>query len=161
MESYFRRFFIGHLLVLIIVACTIFYFGKSKLIATLLFVGLIEFLLYYLDAKYLPKRRAELTNELIELFKAEPFSEGVLKFRMGAIDFFVTVEVDFKKGLQLANIETVEFHIPKAQSKYLSTEPELEFREDKIAGIQTYNFYQTSGEGLKLAKENLEQMFKK
>lgn len=161
MESYFKRFFIGHLLVLIIVACTVVYFGKLQVIVILLFVGLIEFLFYYLDAKYLPKRRAELTNELIETFKAEPFSEGVLKFKMGTIDFFFKVEIDFKLGLQFSNIETVKFYIPKTQIKQLSTKPELELMEDKINGIQTLNFYQTSGSELKLGKENLEKMIKR
>lgn len=73
MESYFKRIFIGHLLVLIIVACTIFYLGKSHAIAILLFVGLIEL-------------------------------------------------------------------------------------EDKIDGIQTFNFYQSGGSELKLARKYLEEM---
>ena len=161
MEAYFKRFFIGHLLILVIVAFAILFLGGSRLIAILLLVGLIEFLFYYLDTKYLPKRRTEITNELVETFKAEPFSEGVLKFKMDTIDFFVKVEIDFKQGLQLANIETVSFHIPITQLDQVSVKPGYELMEDKINGIQTYDIYQTNGSGLRFAKEGLEKMIKR
>ncbi|MGM0582711.1 MAG: hypothetical protein ACQETL_18685 [Bacteroidota bacterium] len=160
MEAYFKRFFIGHLLILVIVAFAILFLEGSRLIPILLFVGLIEFLFYYLDTKYLPKRRTEITNELVETFKAEPFSEGVLKFKMDTIDFFVKVEIDFKQGLQLANIETVRFHIPITQIDQLSVKLGHELMEDKINGIQTYDIYQTNSSGLRFAKEDLEKMIK-
>ena len=161
MEAYFKRFFIGHLLILVIVAFAILFFGGSRVIAILLFAGLIEFLFYYLNTKYLPKRKTEIINELIDTFKAEPFSEGVLKFKMNAIDFFVKVEIDFKQGLQLANIETVRFHIPITQIDQLTIKPGRELREDIIDGIQTYDIYQTNGSGLRSAKEDFEKMIKR
>ncbi len=161
MEVYFKRFFIGHLLILVIVAFAVLFLGGLRLIAILLFVGLIEFLFYYLDTKYLPKRRAELTNELIEIFKAEPLSEGILKFKIRTIDFFVKIEIDFKQGLQIANVETIQFHVPRTQIDRLSAKPEFELMEDKIDGTQTYDVYQTNGPGLKLAKEDLEKMIKR
>ena len=161
MEDYLKRFFVGHFLILVIVAFVIFFFGASQLIAILLFVGFMEFLFYYLDSKYLPKRRVELTNELIETFKAEPFSEGVLKFKIETIVFFAKIEVDFKLGLQGANVETIRFHIPRTQVDRLSPKPGFKLREDKIDGIQTYYIYQTNGSGLNLAKENLEKMIKR
>jgi hypothetical protein len=158
MEGYFKRFFTGHLLILMIVACAILYFDKSQAIAILLFVSLIEFLFYYLDAIYLPKRRAKLTDELIEIFNAEPFSEGVLKFKLGTIDFFVKIKIDFKQGLQLANFEAVSFHVPRTQINKISVRHKLNLLEDKINGIQTYDIYQTNGSGLNHAKEELEKI---
>ena len=158
MEDYFKRFFIGHFLILVIVALAITYSGGSRLIAILLVVGLIEFLFYYLDSKYLSKRKAEITNELMKTFGAEPFSEGIMKFKIGPIDFFVETEVDFKLGLQLANIETIKFHLPRNQVDQLSTTPEFELVEDEIDGIKTYGVYQTDIAGLKLAKEKLKEM---
>ena len=156
MVGYFKRFFIGHFLILIIAVCISFYIGPSGLVA--IFVLLFEFLIYFLDLKYLSKRKTELANKLIEIFKAEPVSEGVMKFNIDTFDLYAEIEVDFKLGLQIANVETVRFHIPRNQIDRLSTKPGLELKEDKINGIQTYNVYQTHGMGLKLAKEKLEKM---
>ncbi|MEQ9438788.1 MAG: hypothetical protein RIG62_07050 [Cyclobacteriaceae bacterium] len=160
MEVYFKRFFIGHLLILVIVAFAILFLGGTRLIAILLFVGLIESLFYYLDTKYFPKRRTEITNELIETFKAESISEGVLKFKMDTIDFFVKVEIDFKQSLQLANIDTVKFHIPITQIDELSVKPGQELTENKIDGVQTYEIHQINSSELKFAKEGLKNMIK-
>ena len=157
MEGYFKGFFIGHFLILIIVGISL-YFGLS-LVAIIIGFLLFEFLLYLLDKKYLPKRKTEITNQLIEIFNAEPFTEGVMKFEIDTIDFFVEIEVDFKLGFQtLANIETVRFHIPRNQIDQLSTKPRFELKENKIDRIQTYNVYETDGMGLKLAKEKLKKM---
>ena len=111
-----------------------------------------------LDVKYLPKRKTELANKLIEIFQAEPISEGVMKFKIEAFDLFAEILVDYKLGLQLANVETVRFHIPRNQIDQLPTKPGFELKENKIDGIQTYNVYETDGMGLKLAKEELEKM---
>ncbi len=157
MESYFKRFFIWHFLILI-TGVFISSFTGQPLITVFAFVILLELLLYFLDAKYLPKRKTELANKLIEIFKAEPFSKGVLKFKIGAFDLFAEIEVDFKLGFQIANVETVRFHIPRNQIDRLATKPGFELKEDKIDGIQTYNMYQTDGMGLKRAKEKLEKM---
>ncbi len=112
----------------------------------------------FILAKHLPKRRDELTNELIQTFNAEPFSAGVMKFKIGKIDFFAEIVVDFKLGFQIANVETIKFHIPRTQIEQLSKKPEFVLIEDNIDEIQTYNIYQTSGSGLKLAKGKLEKM---
>ena len=158
MERYFKKFFLGHLLVFIIAVFACLYFSKSPVIIILLFVGLIELLAYNHDAKYLPKRRDELTNKLIQTFNAEPFSAGVMKFKIGKIDFFAEIVVDFKLGFQIAHVETIKFHIPRTQIEQLSKKPEFVLIEDNIDEIQTYNIYQTSGSGLKLAKGKLEKM---
>jgi hypothetical protein len=158
MGEYFKRFFIGNLLILVIVAFAIFYFGGSQIIAILLFVVLIEFLFYYLDSKYLPERKARITNELIKTFKAKPFSDGILKFKIESNDFFAETIVDFKLGLQIANIETIKFHLPRNQVNQLSIPPEFELVEDEIDGIKTYGVYQTNRAGLKLAQEKLREM---
>jgi hypothetical protein len=161
MEAYFKRFFIGHLIILLIVGVAILFFGGSRLIAILLFVGLVEVLFYYLDTKYLPNKRAELSNKLIEIFKAEPFSEGILRFKIRTIEFFAKIVIDFKKGLQLASIETIEFHIPKTQIDQLLLKPGHELIDDQINGIQTYGIYQTNAIELKLVKEDLEKMVRR
>jgi len=158
MEGYLKRFFVGHLLALIMIACAIFYFGIAQIFPVLLFIGFIEGLFYYLDTKYLPKRKAALTNKLIDTFQAEPLSVGVLKFKLDTIDFFVKIKVDFKQGLQLANIETINFHVPKTQINKFSIKHKHNLLEDTINGIQTYGIYQTNGSGLSLAKEELEKL---
>ena len=157
MESYFKRFFIGYYLIAIVVGIS-FYVGLLSLGVIIVGVLLFEFLIYFLDAKYLPKRKTELANRLIEIFNAEPFSKGVMKFQMEAFDLFAEIEVDYKLGLQLANVETVRFHIRRNQIDRLPTKPGFELKENKIDGIQTYNVYETDGMGLKLAKEELEKM---
>ncbi len=161
MEAYLKQFFIGHLLILVIIALAIHFFGGSQIIAVLLLVGLIEFLFYYLNTKYFPKRRTEITNELIETFKAEPFSKGVLKFKMDSIDFFVKIEIDFKRGLQFANTETIGFYLPTTQIDQLPERPKHKLAEDKIDGIQTYEIYKINGSELGLAKERLKDIIKR
>jgi len=117
----------------------------------------MELLFYYLDSKYLPKKRAELMRALVETFQAKPFSEGVVKFKIKTIDLFARIELDFP-DLYLANVETIGFHIPRNQVDRLSEKPVSELKEDKIDGIETYRFYETIESELKLAKENLEKM---
>lgn len=87
MEGYFKWFFIGHFLILIILAGISIYTGLS-LVAIIATALLFEFLLYLLDGKYLSKRKAELAGKLTEVFHAEPVSEGVMKFKIDTIDFF-------------------------------------------------------------------------
>ncbi len=158
MEGYLKRFFVGHLLALIMIACAIFYFGISQVFPVLLFIGFIECLFYYLDTKYLPKRKAALTNKLIDTFQAEPLSEGVLKFKLDTIDFFVKIKIDFKQGLQLANIETIKFHIPRTQINKLSLKDKHNLSEDTINEVQTYCIYKTDGSELSHAKEALRKL---
>ena len=153
-----KRFFVGHFLILVVAVGIGLYIGIS-LITILIFVLLLELLIYFLDVKYLPKRKTELANKLIELFKAEPVSEGVLRFKIDTFDFYVETEVDFKLGIaQIANAETVKFHIPKNQIDRLSIKPGFVLKEDKVNEIQTYNVYQSDGQGLIPAKEELEKM---
>ena len=81
-----------------------------------------------------------------------------MKFKINKIDFFAEIIVDFKLGFQIANVETIRFHIPRTQINRLSTKPGFELTEDKINGIQTYDVYETNGLDLKLAKNKLEKM---
>lgn len=161
MEVFLKRFFIGHLLILVIVTFSILFLGGIRIIAILLFVGLIETLFYYLDTKYLPKRITEIKNKLIETFKAESIFEEVLKFKMDTIDFFGKIEIDFNHGLQIANIETIGFHLPIDQINQFSGKPLHELTEDKIDGIQTYEIYKTNCSELRSAKEDLKNMIKR
>lgn len=158
MEIYFKKFFVGHFFVLVMVALAVLFMGGIQLTVALLFALLMEGLFYFLNTKYLPKRRIELTDELVRIFEAEPFSEGVLKFKAGTIDLFVKIMIDFKQGLQLADTETVQFHIPADQIGRLSKKQTLNFVKDHINGIPTYIMYRTNGYRLKNAKEDIENM---
>lgn len=158
MVDFFKRFFIGHFLILVIVALAIMYFGGSELIAIFLVAVLIESLFYFLDVKFLPKRKAEIANKLIKTFGAEQLLEGIIKFKIGSIEFYAETVVDFKLGLQLANFETVRFHVARNQIDQLSTISGFELKENSIDKIQTYVVYETDVEGLKLAQEKLEKM---
>lgn len=158
MESYYRKFFVGHLLALLIVACTIIYFGKSEAIAILLFVSLMECLFFYLDIKYLPQRRAEIASKLNKIFKAKEVKGGVMKFKINAFDLFAKVEIDLKQNLQFANAEAISFYVPEHQMDHLSPKPGFTFVKDNIEGEQTYRVYQTDGKGLEEAKEKLKSM---
>lgn len=160
MENYLKRFFIGHLLILVIVVCAIRFLEGTGLIAALIFAGLLESLFYYLDTKYLPRRRTEIKNELIDTFRAESISEGILRFKIDTIDFFVKVEIDIKQTLQLANMETIRFYIPITQIDKLSVKPGSELKEDKIGGVHIYEIYQENSSGLSFAKEVLKNMIK-
>lgn len=158
MESYLKRFFIGYFLILVVAVGIGQYMGIS-LITIIVVVLLLELLIYFLDAKYLPKRKTELAKKIIEIFNAEPVSEGVLRFKFDTFDFYAETEVDFRPVIVLiANVETVKFHIPKSQIDRLPISPGFELKEDKVNGIQTYSVYQSDGNGLLFAKEKLERM---
>lgn len=133
-----------------------FYFGIS-LVAIITGFVFLELLIYYLDSNYIPKRKTELTNELIKVFKADIVSESVMKFKIGPIDVFAEIAVDFKRGLQIASIETITFHIPRSEKDKLSIS-DYDFKEDTLDGIASYNIYQTDGSGLDLAKEKLKKI---
>ena len=158
MADFFKKFIIGHFLILVIVALAIMYFGGSQLIAIFLFAGLIESLFYYLDVKFIPKRKAEIADKLIKTFGAEQLLEGIIKFNIGSIEFYAEAAVDFKLGLQLANFETVRFHVARNQIDRLSTISGFELKENKIYKIETYIVYETDVVGLRRAKEKLEKM---
>ncbi len=160
MEGYFKKFFIGHFLILMIAAVTGFYFNISS-VTIISFVLLLALLIYVLDVKYLPKRKTEIAGKLIEIFNAEPFSEKVMKFKIVTFDLYAEIEADFLTGIaQVANFETVKFHIPKNQIDHLPIKPGPELKDDKINESQTYNVYQTDGKGLNSAKDSLEKMIK-
>ena len=155
MEDYFKYFFIGYFLTLIIVVSIISYFGQS-LIAMIIGVLMFGSIILFLDVKYLPKRKTELANKLIEVFKAERVSEGVMKFKIGPLDFYAEIMVDFKLAIsQIANFEIVKFHVPRNLVDQLSIKPRFKLKEDKINEIPTYYVYQTDGTGLKLAKKKI------
>lgn len=157
MKGYSKRFFIGHIFILFIVSLCL-YAGLS-LAAFIIGILLFETLIYFLDVKYIPRRKAELANKLIAVFKAEPNPKGVVKFKLNTFDFFVNIAVDYKVGLsQIANVETISFHIPRYQVDRLLAKPRFEWKKDEMNGVQTYNVHQTDGSGLKLAKEKLEKM---
>jgi uncharacterized membrane protein len=158
MKSYFKWFILTHILILIVVACSVFYFGISQVIVILLFIVLIEYLIYYLDSKYLPKRQARLNEKLVSTFNAERLSEGVVKFRLNAFDLFAKVEVDYKRGFQFANVETISFHIPAHQLERLTKKPASGFVEGKVGAVPTLLIYQTDGNGLEEARHELENM---
>ena len=158
MEDCFKRFLLNHLAVPMAIALSVFYFGTTRLVATLAFVGLIEATFYYLDARYLPNRKSAISSDLIRIFHAEPVSDGIMKFQIGSIDIYTEAVVDFKLGLQIANIETIMFHVPRNQIHHLSGHRESDLIEGEIEGIATYGVYQTDGSGLKDAKEELEKM---
>ncbi len=158
MEVYFRRFFIGHLLVLLVVALGIIYLDTISFIGTLIFAALLEFLFYYVDSKHIPKRKEEITRTLRDIFNAEPYSKGLMKFKVDHLDLFAETIVDFKLGLQIGNIETVNFHIPKNQLDSLPSDHGLELVRDNIDGLETYCVYRSSGSDLTKAMETFRKL---
>lgn len=133
------------------------------LITIILTVGVIlfVFLVYSLDHANPLQKKTEIVNKLMDLFKAEPVSKDVMKFKMETFDILTEIKVDFKQAFQLANVETIDFHIPIKQFDRLSRKPEMALRENEINGIQTYIIYRTDSDGLNLAKEKLEEMILK
>jgi hypothetical protein len=153
--NYFKRFFIGHLLNLVIVAVSISLLQGTVLLAGLLFAGLLELLFYYLDAKYLPKRKKFLANRLIQVFAAQTLTDEVLKFKLGDIDFYAVIDVDFKAALQIGNAETINIHVPCTQIGRLSSKPVRQFKENSIDGVLTSNIYQINGLEIDQARKYL------
>jgi len=132
------------------------------LLSALLTVGVIlfVFVIYSLDNANPQQKETEAVKSLIYLFKAEPVLKNLMRFKIETFDFYTEINIDFKQAFQFANVETINFHIPKDQFNRLSKKPEIALRENKINGIQTYLVYQTNVNGLKLAKEKLEEMIK-
>jgi hypothetical protein len=130
------------------------------LLAAALTVSVILFvyLIYSLDNANPLQKKTEIINRLIDLFKAQPVTKDVMKFKINTFDFYTEIKVDFKQAFQLANVETINFHIPIDQFDRISSKPEMALRENEINGILTYIIYQANSDGLNLAKEKLEEM---
>lgn len=133
------------------------------LLAAALTVGVILFvyLIYSLDHANPLQKKTEIVNRLIDLFKAQPVTKDVMKFKIDTFDFYTEIKVDFRQAFQLANVETINFHIPIDQFDRIYSKPEMALRENEINGILTYIIYQTNSDGLNLAKEKLEEMILK
>ena len=121
-------------------------------------VVLFVFLIYSSENANPLRRRAEIVKILIDIFNAEPVSKNIMKFKIKTFDFFIEINIDFKQAFQLANVETINFHIPKDQFERVSTKPGIALHQNKINGIQTYLVYQTHGDGLTYAKKKLEEI---
>ena len=157
MGNYFKWTFIWLFLLIIIVGGIIRFMGGLPLGMFVFVVGLV-ILFYFLNKEHTTKRKTEIVNILIDILKAEPVLKNVMKFKIETFYFYTEIIIDFKRGFQLANVEIINFHIPKDQFDRLSTKPEIVISENKINEIQTYIVYQTNGDGLKLAKKKLEEM---
>ncbi len=167
MKGFTKWFFIGHFIIVLIIVWIITSgeidsssIGKP-LVIILISTLSIDFLVYFLEVKFRPMREIKLTNKLIDLFKAEPVSEGIMKFTISRVDFYTEIEIDLKRSLHGANAEIVRFHVPRNQIDRLTPKSRTELREDTCNGVQTYHVYQTNGTGLVLAKGRFEKMIEK
>jgi general stress protein CsbA len=156
MKGYFTKFFI--LYFLIILGVGLAQFAEISFRTDIALVLLLLLVFHSLDAKYPAVRRAALAAKLDGIFSTEAVSEGVVRFRLNAFDLFASVELDYKKGFQFANVETISFHIPADQLERLAKKPDYVFLAGKVGAIPTFIIHQTDGNGLVEARNELENM---
>jgi len=72
------------------------------LLAAALTVSVILFvyLIYSLDNANPLQKKTEIINRLIDLFKAQPVTKDVMKFKINTFDFYTEIKVDFKQAFQ-------------------------------------------------------------
>ena len=77
-------------------------------------------LIYFIDKEHLLKKKTEIVNKLIDIFKAESVSENVMKFKIGTYDCYAEIDRELKYFMQHIGVVIINFHIPKDQFKQLS-----------------------------------------
>ena len=156
MIGYFIRFFIANFLILLVIGLGLSAGISFRAdIAALLLIALV---LYWLDATYLAVRRAKLAAKLNELFSTTVVTEDVVSFRFNSFDIYARIAVDYKKGFQFANVETISFHIPAEQYQSLPTRPAAAPVRGEVGTVPTLLIFQTKGTGLEEARDKLKKL---
>ena len=135
-------------------------FDKSRLgvttIAIIIGSVALGLLFYFLERKYVPWRKKNISNRLLKLFNANKISDSISTFQLEGFDFIA--QIDFHLVMsQYGNTELISFHIPRKQIDVLQSKPDFKLIPDHCNGKETYCVYKTNSWGLGLAKKRIEK----
>jgi len=117
----------------------------------------LGFIFWVTEKKYIPYKRKKLNEKIAKIFEGKIVSENSCTFKLGELDVITEVEFSLNIYESSGAMGFIYFHTARSQVDKIQNKYQLKLREDFLEGLPTYNFYQTNGWGLKLAKRRLEK----
>ncbi|MDB5252455.1 MAG: hypothetical protein JWP27_1624 [Flaviaesturariibacter sp.] len=162
----FLKWFLGSFLLLTILLIPSFFEEQTKnphlvdgLIVLLIGSALLAGLFYFLEVRFLPRRKAKLLNRLIELFSAVPISDQVVRFKVAHVDVYVETHFLLHLSPHGTYVETIRFHAPRTQIDSLRQRSRFRLTNSRCAGMDTYQLLERTPNGLLKARDELTREF--
>jgi hypothetical protein len=114
-------------------------------------------LFYYLQIRFIPKRKERLMNRIIDVFGAYPIDETTTRIYIGNLSVYTQINIQLALSEHHGYTETIQFHVPREQIDLLSTKSSLNLKKSHCDSIQTYLVYEASSWRLKQAKRILDK----
>lgn len=160
----FLKWFIGSVLLLLAMTflpVVISKHGKLHYFEGFVFILIGSFVLaslfYYLQVRFIPKRKEKLMSRIVDLFGAYPVDETTTRFNIGNLTIYTSINIQLLLSEHHGYTETIQFHVPRQQIDRLPTKPSFKLIKDDWNGVQTYLVYEASNLRLKKAKRKLEK----
>ena len=160
----FLKWFIGSVLFLLVMTfLRVLIEDRSKVhyFEGFVFILIGSFVLasmfYYLQVRFVPKRKERLMNKIIDVFGAYPVNDSTTRFNIGNLSIYTQINIQLLLSEHHGYTETIEFHISQEQVNRLTTKPSFALKKSYCGDVQTYLVHEATGWRLKQARRKLEK----
>lgn len=160
----FGKWFIGSFLFLLVVTFipaimsphgTLHYFEGFVFVLIGAFV--LTCLFYYLEVKFIPKRKKRVMNKIIETYGSNRIDESTTLFKINTLSIYSKLNFSLQISEYHGYSETIQFHVPRKEIELLPLRSQFKLKESTCGGIETYLIYEGSSRHLKQAQRKLEK----